>query len=185
MIPALDPYVLQQVSCRASLLVATAGFRSDYRDDLRQDLILDCLRRSAKFDPNRGDWQGFVRGVVRNHATVLATRRYRRVQQEVLAEDWFNDDQSALEYLRSYDPADHIHLRLDVARVVSQLAPQLQTLALLLTVVSIGEVPAAIGKSRSRVYQMIRQIRVAFINAGLAPAASRRTRRHAAIRNTP
>src|SRR5271165_1099217 len=83
----VDPYILQQASCRASLLVATAGFRSDDWEDLRQEMVLDCLRRSPKFDPSRGDWQGFIRGVVRNHATVLAMRRHRSVQREVLAED--------------------------------------------------------------------------------------------------
>jgi hypothetical protein len=36
--------ILQHASCRA--MVATAGFRSDDWEDLRQDLALDCLRRS-------------------------------------------------------------------------------------------------------------------------------------------
>ena len=71
---SVDPYILQQASCRASLLVATAGFCPDDWHDLRQELVLDCLRRSRKFDPARGDWQGFVRGIVRNCSSVLVTR---------------------------------------------------------------------------------------------------------------
>jgi RNA polymerase sigma-70 factor (ECF subfamily) len=169
----IDCYIVQQASRQAGSLVRTASFPVHDFDDLRQDLLLDLVRRLSKFDPNRGDWQGFVGGVVRNHATVLATRRYRRAQQEVLADDWFNDDRGSLEYLRSYDPVDQLHLRLDVARVVSQLAPPLQALTLLLAVIPVGEIPSAIGKSRSRVYQMIRQIRLAFIGADLGPTSSR------------
>src|SRR5688572_21995222 len=85
----VDLYILQQASCRASLLVATAGFRSDDWEDLRQEMVLDCLRRSPKFDPSRGDWQGFVRGVVRNHAAVLVIRRHRTARREVLADDLY------------------------------------------------------------------------------------------------
>ena len=77
MMPA-DPYIFQQASCRASLLVTSAGFRSDDWEDLKQEMVLDVLRRSPKFDPARGDWQGFVRGVVRNHAAVLVMRERRR-----------------------------------------------------------------------------------------------------------
>src|SRR3954447_2660391 len=82
----VDPYILQQASRRASLLVATAGFRSDDWEDLRQEMVLDCLRRSPKFDPSRGDWPGFVRGVMRNRAAVLVMRERRR-GLEILRDD--------------------------------------------------------------------------------------------------
>ncbi|HLN02062.1 MAG TPA: hypothetical protein VK335_22420 [Bryobacteraceae bacterium] len=172
-----DPYILQQASCRASLLVTTAGFRSDDWEDLRQEMVLDCLRRSPKFDPSRGDWQGFVRGVVRNHATVLVTRRHRRVQREVLAEDLSRQEPGT-----ANDPADplgagHKHeieaelqMSIDVQRVLNGLPPQLQNLALLLSELPMLEAGAKTGKSRSRVYQMTRQLRDAFIRAGFQPS---------------
>jgi len=172
----VDPYILQQASCRASLLVSTAGFRPDDWEDLRQELVLDCLRRSPKFDPSRGDWQGFIRGVVRNHATVLATRRHRSVQQEVLAEDLSHGEVETAD-----DPPDplrggHKHeieaglqMSIDVQRVLNGLPPQLQNLALLLSELPMLEAGAKTGKSRSRVYQMTRQLRDAFARAGLRP----------------
>lgn len=40
-----DPYILRQASCRASLLVASAGFSRDDWEDLRQEMVLDCLER--------------------------------------------------------------------------------------------------------------------------------------------
>lgn len=177
----VDPYILQQASCRASLLVATAGFKSDDWDDLRQEMILDCLRRSPKFDPSRGNWQGFVRGVVRNQATVLVTRRHRSVQREVLAEDLSDDDAET-----AYDPADplgadHEHeieaglqMSIDVQRVLNGLPPQLQNLALLLSELPVLEAVAKTGKSRSRVYQMTRQLRDAFERAGFRPRCPRK-----------
>ena len=177
----VDPYILQQASCRASLLVATAGFRSDDWEDLRQEIVLDCLRRSPKFDPSRGDWRGFVRGVVRNHATVLATRRYRSVQREVLAEDLSHGEVETAD-----DPPDHLRaghkheieaglqMSIDVQRVLNGLPPQLQNLALLLSELPMLEAGAKTGKSRSRVYQMTRQLRDAFVRAGFRPRCPRR-----------
>jgi RNA polymerase sigma-70 factor (ECF subfamily) len=177
----VDPYILQQASCRASLLVATAGFRSDDWEDLRQEMVLDCLRRSPKFDPSRGNWQGFVRGVVRNHATVLATRRHRSVQREVLAEDLphrevdtADDPVNPLGTGCKHEIEAGLQMSIDVQRVLNGLPPQLQNLALLLSELPMLEAGAETGKSRSRVYQMTRQLRDAFARAGLRPLCPRK-----------
>ena len=94
MIPAMPvpqaeftPYLLQQTGLRASLLQTSFGFAADDWDDLRQDLALDCLRRLPRFDASRGNWKGFVHGVVRNHACVLASKQARRPELQCLAED--------------------------------------------------------------------------------------------------
>jgi len=178
----VDAYIAQQASCRARLLVATAGFKSDDWEDLRQEMVLDCLRRSPKFDPSRGDWQGFVRGVVRNHAIVLVTRRHRTAQRDILA-----DDLSFKETRAGDDPIDildgvhrcefeaALHMAIDVGRVLDGLPPQLQTLALLLGELPVLEVCAKTGKSRSRVYQMTRQLREAFVRAGFRPRCPRKS----------
>ena len=177
----VDPYILQQASCRASLLVATAGFRSDDWEDLRQEMVLDCLRRSPKFDPSRGDWQGFVRGVVRNHATVLVTRRHRNVRREVLAEDLTHeeagttgDPDDPLGASHKLDIEAGLQMSIDVQRVLNGLPPQLRNLALLLSELPMLEAGAKTGKSRSRVYQMTRQLRDAFVRAGIRPRCPRR-----------
>src|SRR5262249_15935673 len=143
MTPTWDSFALRQAACHARLLVRTAGFPAHDFDDLCQELLVDLLRRSPRFDARRGEWGGFVRGVVRNHATILATRRYRRAQHEVLADDAFKPGPKypvTLEELHFYDPISALDLRLDVARVVSQLPTQLQLLASLLCVISVCEV---------------------------------------------
>jgi hypothetical protein len=170
----VDPYVIEHASLRARLLSATAGFPADAIEDARQDLLLDYLRRSPKYDSTRGDRDGFVRGVMRNHATVLIARRARRVRHEVLAGDLREPDLDSptdvLEIVHCGDPTIGLHLSLDVQRVLVQLPRHLQSLASLLPDMPIGEICLAISKSRSRAYQMIRQIRTALVEAGLEPS---------------
>lgn len=176
----VDPYIFQQASCRASLLVASAGFRSDDWEDLKQEMVVDVLRRSPKFDPERGDWQGFVRGVVRNHAAVLVMRERRRAP-EILSEDLMirenacdADSLDILDERPASGVVDALHLSLDVRRVVASLPAHLQSLAVLLVRMPVKDVCRHTGKSRSRVYQMTRQIREAFLRAGFSPSHAKR-----------
>jgi hypothetical protein len=178
----VDPYILQHASCQARLLVTTAGFGTDDWADLKQEFILDVLRRSPKFDPARGDWQGFVRGVARHHATVLIMRKRRRAS-EVSIQDLMNgedaSDADALDSLGrrpSGSAVDALDRALDVRRVVERLPDHLQSLTGLLGQMPIQDVCRQTRKSRSRVYQMTRQIREAFLRAGFSPAHARRPR---------
>src|SRR4051794_27261492 len=85
--PACDVAVMtRRASVQASLLVRSSRFTSDDWPDLRQELVLDCFRRSRRFDPSRGEWRGFVNGVMRNQAAKLVVRERRRAP-EVLAND--------------------------------------------------------------------------------------------------
>ncbi len=179
---SVDPYILQQASCRASLLVATAGFRSDDWEDLKQEMVLDLLHRSPKFDPARGDWHGFVRGVARNHASVLVIRERRRLKREVLSEDVSrkeagsgDDPMDALNSVPRHEIEATLQMSIDVDRVLNGLPPHLQALALLLSELPVIEVCARTGKSRSRVYQMTRQLRDAFVRAGFPPRSPRQS----------
>jgi len=168
-------YAIEQASLRARLLAITARFSFEEAEDARQELLLDCLRRSVKFDCGRGEWSGFVRGVMRNHASVLFTRRMRSSHRETLAGDLCSSDsggESALfERARCDDPTERLDLSLDVQRVLGGLPEHLRRLAELLPELTIAEVCIAAGRSRSRVYQMIVQIRAAFIAAGLGPGS--------------
>ena len=171
-----DSYAMAQASLRARLLCTTSEFRWDEMDDARQDLLLDYLRRSPKFDSARGDQDGFIRGVMRNHATVLATRRHRTARREVLADDLprnegrnETDPLEILAGLHGHEIEPAVQMRIDVGRVLSGLPYQLQRLARLLSELSVLDVCAKTGKSRSRVYKMIRQLRDAFTQAGFRP----------------
>ena len=69
---------------------------------------------------------------------------------------------------------DALHLSLDVRRIVESLPNQLQSLAVLLGEMPVKDVCRHTGKSRSRVYQMTRQIRDAFLRAGFSPSRPKR-----------
>lgn len=163
-------YLIEQATLRAWLLCATAGFPRDEVEDARQDLLLDFLRRAPKFDRGRGDWSGFVRGLMRNQAAVLIYRRNRRIRREVFAgnliEPGSDTPEGVLEGMVGEDPTASLEVSVDVQRVLLQLPHHLQNLACLLSGMPIHDVCTATGKSRSRVYQMIRQLRGAFSDAG-------------------
>ena len=185
--PNCDSYAVEQATLRARLLSASAGFPPDEVDDLRQELLLDFLRRAPRFDETRGEWPGFVRGVMRNRAATLVVQR-RRTQHEVLAGDLVNpdsenQDDSVLESLRPSDATAELDVSVDVRLVVRQLPDRLQRLASLLAEMPVHDVCLVMGKSRSRVYQMIRQLRVAFIRAGLRPNRAQKTAQSGAAPN--
>lgn len=175
-----ESLIIEQASMRSRLLCTTAGFSPDEVEDVRQDLIVDLLRRSPKFDSARGDLDGFAYGVMQNHATVLIARRRRRVNHEILVGDLREPDSEDVDdVLTKRAAADQfpaLNEAIDVQRVLRTLPTRLQTLAMLLASMSITEVCAVTGKSRSRIFQLRREIRAAFVRAGLAPVRPRRAR---------
>jgi RNA polymerase sigma-70 factor (ECF subfamily) len=168
------PYLLQQTALRASLLQTSFGFAVDDWDDLRQDLALDCLRRLPRFDEERGDWKGFVHGVVRNHACALASRQIHRPQFQPLE----FEDGSELSDGSSTAKADEaaaedfrplLELGLDTERVLAGLPEDLQRTARDLAEMPISGVRRKTGLTLPQLNRRIRRIRAAFMAAGFAP----------------
>lgn len=159
---AIDPFVLRQAEIRASQLVACSGFTRDDWEDLRQELLLDYMKRQPRFSPDRGGHRGFVHGVLRNQAAKLAAVKRRSGP--------FSEPGSDAEWRSLISPKGDIDLRLDVQAVVSRLPVHLRILARQLSEMDAADVRRQTGKSRSRFYQWIADIRAAFIEAGLAPA---------------
>jgi RNA polymerase sigma-70 factor (ECF subfamily) len=167
----ITPYLLRQTALRASILQSSFGFAVDDWDDLRQDLALDCLRRLPRFDRARGSWEGFVRGVVRNHACVLASRHVHRPQFQSLHTD---DDCESLNG-KSHEPCAEdfrpvLEFGLDTERVLTGLPADLRSIARFLAEMPIAAVCRRTGLTLSQVNRRIRRIRAAFTAAGLAPA---------------
>ena len=177
-----DPYIIQQASCRASHLVANAVLSRDDWEDLRQEMLLDCLQRTANFDPARGDWRGFVRGVIRNRSCVLARRASRRIRFESLADGYGGNDagQDLEQGIRdqasepvSANPSAALALSADVQRVLAGLPEDLRTLAWQLTEMSVAQIAARRGRSHQWIYHLIGKLRRAFSHAGVTPAGFR------------
>jgi RNA polymerase sigma-70 factor, ECF subfamily len=170
----VDPYVLRQASLCASRLVRWGRFGVDDWDDLRQEMFLDLLQRLPRFRPERGDWQGFVRGIMRNRSAALAAEQEKhslRFAAETGPGDP-SDGENGLESLIDAPGGDsraEMELRLDVQRVLLRLPEHLREVALLLRDMSVAEICEHTGKSRSGINHFIRQIRAAFEEAGLTP----------------
>lgn len=163
---AVDPFVMQQAEIRASRMVGNHGFTRDDWEDLRQDLLLDYLERLPQFNPCRGDERGFMFGVVRHRAAQLVARQRRRTQ---LAQTEHADACEVHGLSENHD------LRIDIEAAVSRLPVHLRKVALLLREKTPSEVCRVTGKSRSRIYQLIEEIRAAFEDAGVTLSALRRS----------
>ncbi|MGC8761943.1 MAG: hypothetical protein ACP5VC_18470 [Bryobacteraceae bacterium] len=162
---AIDPFVVRQAEIRASQLVACFGFTPDDWEDLRQEMLLDYVRRQSKFDPARGDQRGFVFGVLRKHAAKLAKAGNRARAASELTDDATDPSIFATTRLET-----ELHLRIDVQTVLARLPEHLRILAVQLTEMSPGEVCRESGRSRSCIYRWIAELRRAFMAAGLTPA---------------
>lgn len=170
-IPLTDftPYLLQQTAMRASLLQSSLGFTADDWDDLRQDLALDCLRRLPRFDGSRGNWRGFVHGVVRNHACVLAARHIHRRQFQPLESDDSDTLNGKAHDACAEDFRPFLELGLDTQRVLNGLPDDLQRIARYLAEMPISGVRRKTGLTLAQLNHRIRRLRAAFIAAGFAP----------------
>jgi RNA polymerase sigma-70 factor (ECF subfamily) len=159
-------------------MVGRTGFSRDDWDDLRQELVLDCIQRAPRFNPLRGDWRAFVRGVIRNQSAALVQRESLRIHCESLSggdggdfdED---DDPPTTTEPASDDPSDALALSADVQRVVETLPPNLRTLARDLMGMTVAEAAAKRGTSTQWIYQLVKRLRKAFVDAGVTPGRLR------------
>jgi RNA polymerase sigma-70 factor (ECF subfamily) len=170
----VDPYVLRQASMCASHLVRRGRFTVDDWDDLRQEMFLDLLQRLPRFRPERGDWHGFVRGIMRHRSAALASEQQKHsvLFSGEAGDGGRGDDDNELDPLTDapcQGSSAERELRLDVQRVLLRLPEHLRAVALLLRDMSVAEICEHTGKSRSGINHSIRQIRAAFEEAGLTP----------------
>ena len=175
---ASAPYMLEQATCRAHFLVSRIGIPQDGWEDLRQEFVLDCLQRAPGFDPARGDWPAFVRGVIRNRSAIAAHRALKRVECETPPSAWGDFDPEQPERLDfgrgarepvSGDPTASLVLSADMQRVIAGLSDNLRNLAIELTYLSPVEVAAKSKRSKQRIYQLMGDLRRAFLRAHILP----------------
>jgi RNA polymerase sigma-70 factor (ECF subfamily) len=164
------PYLLSQTGLRASLLRTSFQLAADDWEDMRQEMVLDCLRRLPRFNASRGDWRGFVRGVVRNHACVLATRRTRcREFQSTDCEESIDVSLDETAEARTgvvpdFRPA--LEFSLDLERIIARLPEESRTVARYLAEMPISAICRRTGLSRHRVGLHIALIRAVLEAAG-------------------
>src|SRR5215472_4214675 len=86
---AIEATLVTIAGTTATRLAGLYGFSRSDRDDLRQELLLDCIIRLPKFDPRRSSHSTFFRRVVRHRVSSLldtqraACRDYRLCRDSI------------------------------------------------------------------------------------------------------
>jgi RNA polymerase sigma-70 factor, ECF subfamily len=181
----LTPALMKFVYLKAAALAGRYGFSRSDRDDIRQDLLLDCIARSPNFDPARSSPVTFFhRVILHGIATLLEAQRagcrdYRRCRHSLNTPVQFNDESIELGETISVDdydyrlgrsvlpPLERTELQIDVALSISRLPAELTAVAVLLKTVSVVEAARRLGVSRSTLCRRVASIREIFIAAGL------------------
>ena len=177
------------VSVHVGRIIGKYGFTRDDRDDLVQDLFLDLIQRSADFDNSRSTWETFFARLVRNKLANLARRQAAAKRDFRLCQTSLNDlrfeddgpehcgaeDKGATANVGEAYVAELI-LRIDVARAIRKLKPELIHLVMQLMSDTITQAAHELRISRSTAHRQVRFIRHVFEDAGLHRYISRTTR---------
>ena len=175
----MDRYAVDCIESRVRYLIGKYGLTADDRSDLVQQLYLEYLERIGDYDPARSAYKTFVACLIRNRVTSLIRGRKRSLGRDlyaamsmercILDADRITNDDAPASHRSSRCEANLLALRLDVQRAVQSLPPHLQSVTVHIVASGPTEVAKSLGRSRTRVYQWLGEIRVAFGHAGLAP----------------
>jgi RNA polymerase sigma factor (sigma-70 family) len=184
----LDSDTLRFIRRKARQLAGRYGFQRHEAEDIQQSLILDCLERLARFNPQRGSRANFTRLIVkRSVATLIEARRSStrgfHVRHVSLDSPINRNDSEASEFRdvisqhdcrgrmgRSLNRTEQrLIVKLDVERAIAALPPHLRQICQLLVVFDrIAQVAAVAGVSRATLHRRMRVIRVVFAQMRLS-----------------
>jgi len=179
-----DPLPWDLIQRTLARLIRHAGFSSQERDDLAQELALHVLKRSSAFDPGRASQRAFLATILDRFAKNLVRERWaakrdpRRVgslQAPIATDDGeaeritlLDEHAVAAQRLTSpRSPQERAELASDVAHILSQLPPRLRDLAERLCHRSLAEVARDLGTPRTTLADSVRHLRKRFEAAGL------------------
>lgn len=154
-------------------------------EDLRQDLLLDLIRRLPAFDARRGTMGAFAGLVLRNHASRIATRTMRERRAtggRLLSLDarsgdgcTLGDRLSVADSLAPWSSAcadieDALDRRIDLARSLGALDARCLKLCCALATCRVRSLPDRGFGSRATVYRRLHDLRCVLAAYG-APVA--------------
>ena len=162
---AAYPLALRSVQVRSAAAVLSGTIPESEREDLEQEGLLACWRALPRFDANRASLRTFVERVVAARITSLHRARHCRFRFQPLEDDQYPGGDAWTQ---------EIEMRSDIHQVLASLRDRDRRLAVALTEHTPAEASRIVGLARSTVYERIRHIRIAFVDAGLRPQAARR-----------
>ena len=137
--------------------------------DVRQDLLLELVRRAPRFDGQAG-WPTFAKLVIRHAGQDVAdhlVRERRRHGGPIDDPERMSDDDGL--WPGGTAGAGAIHLRLDLQRFLETLPEPLRRLCHLLAEGDRAEALAGSGLSRSEFFRQIHELRMRLRAFGLMP----------------
>jgi RNA polymerase sigma-70 factor (ECF subfamily) len=174
-------FIQKRASRHAASLMLCGIYPWQDRDDLQQDLLLDLLQRLRRFSESLGNPRAFAYLVIKNRASVLATRKLRRfdsLDAIICGDDENGGSRARFQEPEAEDFARTSDIKIEVRRVLDRLPSPERALARNLgSSMTVPEICALTGKSRSGIYKMIGKMRSSFIEQGLKPETRKRTRR--------
>jgi RNA polymerase sigma-70 factor (ECF subfamily) len=176
-------YAIKRIHFKARQMLGRNGFTEDDFDDLRQELMLDVLRRLPKFNGNRAGIKVFICHVIDHRIASLikhqeaGCRDHRRAERSL--DDWVHDkggtwtpfgktvteDETLGRLGRDgRSRQEQVELALDTATVLSRLDEGDRELCLELQVKRPLEISREKGVRRAGIYERIKAIRNKFLS---------------------
>lgn len=186
----IDQYAIRNIECRVRRLIGRYGITVGDREDLIQQLFLEYLERVGGFDPSRGRYTTFVNCLIRNQVVSLLRARRHQLRQAILCPLPSNPWEDADDETPAANSADlsedacriasgHatrsakelLELRIDVDRARASVPADLREIGDRVVAEGVNDISQAMGRSPSRIYQLLWKMRPAFAELGLAPLA--------------
>jgi len=169
--------LLRESNSAAGRLVRQFRLPADHRDDFRQDLLVDLLRRVTTFNPGRGTLGAFA-GTLARHQSGRIVRRIRREQPVFVQATKPSAFSSSIDFeggdAGNVDPPDNDYLlherRIDLKRALGELPPDDVRLCRDLIELTPTEICQHGARSRASVYRAIKRIRAHMIRRGVSAA---------------
>lgn len=164
----------ERADAAAARLCRRLSLPSSDKDDLRQELLADLIRRHERFDPARGCRGAFATVVLRHHSSRISARIVAdrvRSSGPLLSLDIPADTGSLVETLPDeIDAQIAAERRVDLGRVMSRLPRRDRALCLAVARWPVGHLVERGFGSRAGLYRRLRELRCVFAAHGLRAA---------------
>jgi DNA-directed RNA polymerase specialized sigma24 family protein len=172
--------LLGRCETAAAQFVRRMGLPTHERDDVRQDLLLDVLKRIKAFDPGRGSLGAFIGTIIAHRTARLAKQVYRQRALHAeppnsptlhfVSEHCGLDEAECDAEIVSDERIELTHLRLDLKRSLQSLSSAELALCRQLIECAPAEIHRSSSLSRASIYRRINDIRMRLLMTGFAAA---------------
>ncbi|MEX0641134.1 MAG: sigma-70 family RNA polymerase sigma factor [Pirellulales bacterium] len=170
----IDDYVLKRIEFRAKQLAIQFRLSDDRRDDLQQEMVVELLKASARFDQTgSASWHTYACRVLDLSVKKLIQIECRMRQREAGRPMGFSKSPDGCPSAvnnpahEGEDELAQLEMKLDIDLVMSRMPARLRQVCELLKKHSPTEAAEVMGIHRNSIYRLIAQAREYFEKIGL------------------